>query len=292
MGDSIITSQTDPDAGRALPALPIVFDHLPEVTRNAIQETIEAARAERDAQLADLQRSYDAWKNSAEYVGQEVVKERKRVEAAEALVKELGKENEQLLARLTCMCGAWADQHSSQDGHHAVPMYDCALDKMTEERDALRARLDSAQKQEPVAWIDPDNLADLKNPDFSGGVEVWNPQQYDIDSNTSTQVPLYDKPPLLTDSAVFWHGIYPEGGAEMAQEMQRQREVIAGLRAQIADGGEWRTKLTDALAKVMELTLQIEKIKKQPAISELWTNEERKIYSKGGKELIERPELP
>lgn len=68
---------------------------------------------------------------------------KRRALTAEARVRELGKENEQLVARLTCMCGSWADQHSSQDGHHAVPMYDYALDKMTEERDALRTRLEA-----------------------------------------------------------------------------------------------------------------------------------------------------
>ena len=49
--------------------------------------------------------------------------------------KKLRDGNEQLHARLTCMCGSWVDQHGLGDGHSPVSMYDHALDKVTEERD-------------------------------------------------------------------------------------------------------------------------------------------------------------
>jgi len=177
------------------------------------------------------------------------------------------------------------------------------------ENDALRARLDSAQKQEPVAWM-------LRNGSLTDCREL-------ADAFDDPKIPLYRSPPLLTDSAVqdddnapaieCWNGekkvtVYPstvlrswgknietqmsdeprtlksvddamrwlyrhpEGGAEMAQEMQRLREIVAGLRA------------------------QIEAIKRQPTVVTvdadiIWSNEEQ-LKALGRKELIERPELP
>jgi|SRR6267154_164274 len=337
-----MTSPTDPDAGRALPPLPEhdtygidIDDRETELWgADSMRAYAFAACAERDAEVERLQLALFRWLPHVRGTGSE----QDEASATDAFLL-IGLESdcacygERILQRAEAAearVNYWADLYQ-KDADDRVAII--------QERDALRARLDSAQKQEPVAWIYRDRFGDIcvwmldalgddglpaytapplltdsaVDDDNAPTVECWNGEKKvtiypttvlrSWGKNIDTE--MSDEPRTLKsvddamrwlygplDSAVFWHGIYPEGGAEMAQEMQRLREVIAGLRAQIADGGEWRTKLTDALAKVMELTLQIEKIKKQPAISELWTNEERKIYSKGGKELIERPELP
>ena len=44
-------------------------------------------------------------------------------------IERLQKLNEQLRDRLTCMCGAWVEDHSLGTGHTAVSVYDYQLDQ-------------------------------------------------------------------------------------------------------------------------------------------------------------------
>jgi len=112
----------------------------------------------------------------------------------------------------------------------------------------LRARLDSAQKQEPVAVrIEPraGRYLFMESKHWNDNKGAYEGMAVDaLGVIARIQGPLIDEeyalifpsiieqkllaPPLLTDS----HGIYHEGGAEMAQEMQRMREVIDRLKAE------------------------------------------------------------
>jgi hypothetical protein len=51
------------------------------------------------------------------------------------------KEMEQLEAKLTCMCGDYADHHSMGSGHSPVSVYDYSLDRAEEDNKQLKGRV-------------------------------------------------------------------------------------------------------------------------------------------------------
>jgi len=228
------------DAGRALPEhwIPRSFEGLDAIWHPAIHQYATAfalaACAERDAEI-----------------------ERLKIE-----LEDEAKEHDQVVSSL--QAARWANHQRAEElentlnqvrADHSERLAEIDREYVlgANERDVFRARLDSAQKQEPVAW------QDLGATSAQGFLSVRDRKMETWDR------PLYDRPLLLTDKAVFWHGIYPEGGAEMAQEMQRLREVIAGLRLQLSAHGtpEYYRDLQDRAAQADILREQIEAIRKQ-----------------------------
>jgi hypothetical protein len=55
--------------------------------------------------------------------------------------QQLGKQVEQLHAKLHCMCGSPVDGHGMGDGHSPVSMYDYVLDQTQSENERLQARV-------------------------------------------------------------------------------------------------------------------------------------------------------
>jgi len=265
-----MTSPTDPDAGRALsiaqsgephlnirkaalPALPDELYFAGQIVRDASQAYALAACAERDS---EIERWNGLWDNVAQDVPNlrsdnrplaiaaswELLKQ--RTEAAEARVRELEAKADSL-SQIPGGDNTIYRRLRDADARGVAPPQNwttAAADEMLRLHriaEALRARLDSAQKQEPVAQLTDERVmalweeaarAEAQASHYGTGRDH---KRLCICMFARSIEAACAAPPLLTDSAVFWHGIYPEGGAEMTQEMHRLREVIAGLRAQI-----------------------------------------------------------